>query len=105
MRTAANRAVLPTEVLSEGIERYPSETEAAVYFCCLEAMQNAGKHAGAATPRVDTDTASSTAYSAATNALLSGAGVEHLIITEWDSERSLDCTTSRGLVPPAWSWV
>ncbi len=46
MRTAANRAVLPTEVIAEGIERYPSETEAAVYFCCLEAMQNAGKHAG-----------------------------------------------------------
>ena len=46
LRTAANRAVLPTEVISEGIERYPSETEAAVYFCCLEAMQNAGKHAG-----------------------------------------------------------
>jgi signal transduction histidine kinase len=46
LRTAANRAVLPTEVISEGIERYPSETEAAVYFCVLEAMQNAGKHAG-----------------------------------------------------------
>jgi signal transduction histidine kinase len=46
LRTAANRAVLPTEVVSEGIERYPSETEAAVYFCVLEAMQNAGKHAG-----------------------------------------------------------
>jgi signal transduction histidine kinase len=46
LRTAANRAVLPTEVSAEGIERYPSETEAAVYFCCLEAMQNAGKHAG-----------------------------------------------------------
>ena len=38
--------MLPTEVISEGIERYPSETEAAVYFCVLEAMQNAGKHAG-----------------------------------------------------------
>ncbi len=46
LRTAANRAALPTEVTSEGIERYPTETEAAVYFCCLEAMQNAGKHAG-----------------------------------------------------------
>ena len=46
LRTAANRAALPTEVTAEGIERYPTETEAAVYFCCLEAMQNAGKHAG-----------------------------------------------------------
>ena len=24
----------------------PPDVEAAVYFCCLEAMQNAGKHAG-----------------------------------------------------------
>jgi signal transduction histidine kinase len=28
------------------VGRYDSEVEAAVYFCCLEAMQNAGKHAG-----------------------------------------------------------
>ncbi len=26
--------------------RYPPELEAAVYFCCLEALQNAAKHAG-----------------------------------------------------------
>lgn len=30
---------------SEGIERYAPEIEAAVYFCCLEALQNAAKHA------------------------------------------------------------
>ena len=30
----------------DGLERYPQEVEAAVYFCCLEALQNAGKHAG-----------------------------------------------------------
>ena len=29
-----------------GRQRYPAETEAAVYFCCLEAMQNAGKREG-----------------------------------------------------------
>ena len=28
------------------IGRYPEGVETAVYFCCLEAMQNAGKHAG-----------------------------------------------------------
>jgi signal transduction histidine kinase len=44
--TAANRSVLPTEVRAEGLGRYPTDVEAAVYFCCLEAMQNAGKHAG-----------------------------------------------------------
>jgi signal transduction histidine kinase len=45
LRAAANRATLSTDVASE-VGRYPAEAEAAVYFCCLEAMQNAGKHAG-----------------------------------------------------------
>ena len=29
-----------------GVGRYPADLEAAVYFCCLEALQNAGKYAG-----------------------------------------------------------
>ena len=40
------RASLPTTVDSAGVSRHPAEVEAAVYFCCLEALQNAGKHAG-----------------------------------------------------------
>jgi signal transduction histidine kinase len=31
----------------DGIGRYPQETEAAVYFCVLEALQNVQKYAGA----------------------------------------------------------
>lgn len=46
LASAARRAVLPTEVRATDIGRYPPEMEAAVYFCCLEALQNAGKHAG-----------------------------------------------------------
>jgi signal transduction histidine kinase len=46
LRAAAGRAALPTSVEAEGIGRYPQQVEAAVYFCCLEALQNAGKHAG-----------------------------------------------------------
>ena len=46
LRSAAGRAALPTEVDAEGLERYSPERESAVYFCCLEALQNAGKHAG-----------------------------------------------------------
>ena len=46
LNAAAARAGLPTEVDVAGGERYPPEIEAAVYFCCLEALQNAGKHAG-----------------------------------------------------------
>ena len=31
---------------TRGSGRYPPQVEATVYFCCLEALQNAGKHAG-----------------------------------------------------------
>ncbi len=46
LRNAANRAILPTTVTVDTQHRFESGTEAAVYFCCLEALQNAGKHAG-----------------------------------------------------------
>ncbi len=44
--SAATRAALQTTVETNGIGRYSQEIESTVYFCCLEAMQNAGKHAG-----------------------------------------------------------
>jgi signal transduction histidine kinase len=43
---ATNRAALAATFAGDGVGRYPAEVEAAVYFCCVEAMQNAGKHAG-----------------------------------------------------------
>lgn len=43
---AAARAALPTTLIADGVGRYPQDIETAVYFCCLEALQNAGKHAG-----------------------------------------------------------
>src|SRR4029077_823124 len=46
LSAAAGRAALPTGVEAQGIGRYPQAVEAAVYFCCLEALQNAAKHAG-----------------------------------------------------------
>ncbi|HXQ19280.1 MAG TPA: histidine kinase [Acidimicrobiales bacterium] len=46
LQSAAGRAALPTSVEAEGISRHTPDVEAAVYFCCMEAMQNAGKHAG-----------------------------------------------------------
>jgi signal transduction histidine kinase len=33
--------------IDEVATRYPQETEAAVYFCCLEALQNVAKYSGA----------------------------------------------------------
>jgi signal transduction histidine kinase len=46
LRTAAVRSSLPCTVDVELAGRYPEEAETAAYFCCLEAMQNAGKYAG-----------------------------------------------------------
>ena len=43
---AATRSTLPATVDVEGVRRYAQAVESTVYFCCLEAMQNAGKHAG-----------------------------------------------------------
>jgi signal transduction histidine kinase len=42
----AATATLRTTVTGNGDRRYPQEVEAAVYFICREAMQNASKHAG-----------------------------------------------------------
>jgi len=46
LTSAARRSTHSTDVLADRIGRYPPEIEAAVYFCCLEALQNAAKHAG-----------------------------------------------------------
>jgi signal transduction histidine kinase len=43
----ARKATLPVQVDADGIGRYPQEVEAAVYFCCLEALQNVQKYANA----------------------------------------------------------
>jgi signal transduction histidine kinase len=47
LESQARKATLPVEVETDGIGRYPQETEAAVYFCCLEALQNVQKYAQA----------------------------------------------------------
>ena len=46
LSAAGGRSALNTTVSTEGVGRYSPDVEAAIYFCCLEAMQNAGKHAG-----------------------------------------------------------
>jgi signal transduction histidine kinase len=45
LRAAGTRSPLSVEVEADDVGRYSSEVEAAIYFCCLEALQNAGKHA------------------------------------------------------------
>jgi signal transduction histidine kinase len=49
LRAAASRSPLGVQVDARDVGRYPSEVESAVYFCVLEALQNALKHAVGAT--------------------------------------------------------
>jgi signal transduction histidine kinase len=49
LAAAARKLPMPASVEMDGAAaRYPSDVESAVYFCCLEAMQNASKHADGA---------------------------------------------------------
>jgi signal transduction histidine kinase len=43
----ASKSPLPVTVEADGIGRFPQDIEAAVYFCCLEALQNIAKYAHA----------------------------------------------------------
>ena len=52
LRSQARKAAIPVEVMPDGIGRYPEETEAAVYFSCLEALQNVAKYAAASSATV-----------------------------------------------------
>ncbi|AGB25738.1 signal transduction histidine kinase [Mycobacterium sp. JS623] len=44
--TLAARASVPVHLDLQGLGRYPPSTEAALYYCCSEALQNAAKHGG-----------------------------------------------------------
>ncbi|MBV9353013.1 MAG: sensor histidine kinase, partial [Mycobacterium sp.] len=42
----AAHAPIPVQLDLHGLHRYPAPVEAALYFCCSEALQNAAKHGG-----------------------------------------------------------
>ena len=46
LASVSRRSVPPAKLEAGAIGRYPEDVESAVYFCCLEALQNVGKHAG-----------------------------------------------------------
>jgi signal transduction histidine kinase len=48
----AAKSPLPVTVDAAGIGRFGQDTEAAVYFCCLEALQNIAKYAHASSARI-----------------------------------------------------
>jgi signal transduction histidine kinase len=47
LEAQARKAAVPARIEPDGVGRYPQDVEAAVYFCCLEALQNVAKYAGA----------------------------------------------------------
>jgi signal transduction histidine kinase len=47
LEAQARKSSVLAEVEADGVARYPQEAEAAVYFCCLEALQNVAKYADA----------------------------------------------------------
>ena len=47
LEAQARKAPIPVHLNTNGSDRYPPEIEAAVYFCCLEALQNIAKYADA----------------------------------------------------------
>jgi signal transduction histidine kinase len=52
IRSQGARFSLPVEVSASRLPRYQPEIEGAVYFCCLEALQNVAKHAKATKVRI-----------------------------------------------------
>jgi signal transduction histidine kinase len=52
IRAQAGKAPGPVEVSTDSISRYPAEIEAAVYFCCVEALHNATQHAPGSAVRI-----------------------------------------------------
>ena len=53
LRQAVINSPVRVEVIPHGVGRLSPTVEAAAYFCCLEAVQNAAKHSGAALIRVE----------------------------------------------------
>jgi len=46
LHSLATSSSVPVEVIDEGIGRFSDATEAAIYFCAREAIQNTAKHGG-----------------------------------------------------------
>jgi signal transduction histidine kinase len=46
LASVSRRATPPARFEAAALGRYSENVESAVYFCCLEALQNVGKHAG-----------------------------------------------------------
>ncbi|WP_297617306.1 histidine kinase [Nocardioides sp.] len=53
LRAAVATSATPVTIRADAMTRLPAAVEAALYFCCMEAVQNATKHSGASAVGVD----------------------------------------------------
>jgi signal transduction histidine kinase len=53
LEAQARKVPVPVDVVAVGVDRFTQEVEAAVYFSCLEALQNVAKYAGATRATVE----------------------------------------------------
>jgi signal transduction histidine kinase len=49
LQSAVATSAIPVTIIADRMVRLPAAVEAALYFCCMEAVQNAAKHSGAGT--------------------------------------------------------
>ena len=82
----ASKAPGPVEVSTNGLGRYPAEIETAIYFCCVEALQNATRHAPGAAVRISlADSGTEVGFTVADHgpgfdraAVTAGAGLQNM---------------------------
>lgn len=116
LQAAARRQPQPVRIDGADVGRHPAEVEAAVYFCCLEAFQNAAKHAPGADVVVTLSTTDGRLQMEVSDdgpgfdpgAVRMGQGLQHMSdrlgavggVVSWDS-RPGHGTTVRASVPLA----
>jgi signal transduction histidine kinase len=52
LEAQARKSLVPTTVETDGVGRHAADVESAIYFSCLEALQNVAKYAGASNVKV-----------------------------------------------------
>jgi len=79
LETQAGKSTVPTTVRGDGIGRYAREVEAAVYFACLEALNNVAKYSEASSATVSLSQANGTlTFTVADDGIgFDAAGVAH----------------------------
>ncbi|MDP9233276.1 MAG: ATP-binding protein, partial [Actinomycetota bacterium] len=104
LEAQARKVPVPVEVRGEGVARYPQEIEAAIYFCCLEALQNVVKHAGAGEVTIELSAGDSALAFSVTDdgtgfdrsATTAGSGLQNMVDRVEALDGSLQVTSSIG---------